>query len=83
MLTIRYFASLREAMGCDHQQLPWQPAWQTVAHIKNHLAEQPSWQAFIAMGTPILTAVNQAMVDDNHKITDGDEIAFFPPVTGG
>ena len=80
MITIRYFASLRDQLGCGQEQLPWQNQLSTVSAIKQHLAAQDNrWQTI----TTVLVAVNQQMANDNTMINDGDEVAFFPPVTGG
>ena len=73
---VRYFASLRESVGRSEDTV--EPAGAaTVAEI---------WNTATA-GAPIpdnvLAAVNLEYVDRDHPVRDGDEVAFFPPVTGG
>jgi molybdopterin synthase sulfur carrier subunit len=83
MLQLRYFASLREKLGCEGEEISWKHNLLTVGDLKKYLLENHSnWQK-IAITHTILTAINQNMADDNSSIKDGDEIAFFPPVTGG
>ncbi len=55
----------------------------TVADLKAHLANKnDQWQHVFA-NSALLTAVNHDMVNNDHSIKSGDEVAFFPPVTGG
>ena len=83
MITIKYFASLREQLNCDVEQLHWQTSVSTLFQIKALLSERNSiWLQ--ALNNPcIQIAVNQYLKHDDCSIADGDEIAFFPPVTGG
>jgi molybdopterin synthase sulfur carrier subunit len=75
-ITVRYFASLAEEIGRREDQLaPGGVA--TVAQV---------WDAATgerAMPANVLSAVNHEYVDRDHAVRDGDEVAFFPPVTGG
>ena len=78
---ILFFASLRESLG-------GQVAMQTQAVTVNDLRQ--AWMAQSeahaqALGPhrPVRVAVKQTMVGDDHALKDGDEVAFFPPVTGG
>jgi molybdopterin synthase sulfur carrier subunit len=82
-LTVKFFASLREALGPQLAlELPGGAASVTLAR-----------QALMARGEPFLSqlapsravraAVNQQLADDATPLQDGDELAFFPPVTGG
>ena len=75
-ITIKYFASLREAYGEDRQLEP-PGAGATVAEIWA-LASGGE-----ALPENVLMAVNLEYVDADHGVRDGDEVAFFPPVTGG
>jgi molybdopterin synthase sulfur carrier subunit len=76
MITIRYFASLRETLGRSTEQLEiFEP--HTVLSI---------WQLAnpdLALPENTLTAVNMDYVPHSHLVKNGDEVAFFPPVTGG
>ena len=81
--TVRYFASLREALG-EQQQLSGLPAPMTVAALRQHLAgSSPAHAEALKAGRAVRCAVNQAMVGDDAPVPEGAEVAFFPPVTGG
>ena len=75
-ISVRYFASLRESMGRADDQIAADMAstvsevWATVSHG----AEMPA---------NTLCSINMEYVDAEHSVKDGDEVAFFPPVTGG
>ena len=75
-ITVRYFASLKEHIGCGEEQLP-PGAIATVGDV---------WKAANpGMPVPdnILAAVNMEYAGFDAPVKDGDEVAFFPPVTGG
>ena len=82
MITVLYFASLREDLGIDREQVDAVPP--TVAALRQVLEarHQARWQQ-AAGGVKLLVAVNQEMAADSTVLEDGDEVAFFPPVTGG
>jgi len=83
MITIRLFARLREQLGCSALELPMPPAPATVAALGPLLAERgEQWRALLE-GEEILVAINQEMADRQSPLQSGDEVAFFPPVTGG
>ncbi len=83
MITLHYFANLRETLGTDSEELIWQQELNTVTSLKHYLSSRANqWSCFSSSST-ILTAINQKIANDNDPISDGDEIAFFPPVTGG
>lgn len=68
-------------MGTDSLALA--PEFATVEAIRQHLAAQEGrWSLALEEGK-LLAAVNQTLVSFDHPVTDGDEVAFFPPVTGG
>ena len=82
MTRILYFASLRERLGCSDETLETAPA--TVADLRAELARRGGvWQEVFAEGQRILAAVNQEMAGADQALQDGDEVGFFPPVTGG
>lgn len=82
MINVLFFAQLREQLGCDNLTIQAADNM-TVATLKSVILEaNPQWQAFFA-DRPLLSAVNQTLVDENTALTDNDEVAFFPPVTGG
>lgn len=81
MIDILFFASYREQLGCDSLQLHDYPA--TLASLREELAQRgPNWQQ-VMNDQRVLVALNQVMTRENETLNDGDEVAFFPPVTGG
>ena len=83
-ITVRYFASLREALGATESvELPAHLP-RTVASLREHLiASDAAHAAALARGRAVRCALNQDMADEDAPVADGDEVAFFPPVTGG
>lgn len=82
MSNILFFGQLKERLGCANTQLELQyPS--SVAQVKLLLQQRGElWQQLLADGR-VLSAINQTMATDDTEINSGDEIAFFPPVTGG
>jgi molybdopterin synthase sulfur carrier subunit len=82
-IKILYFASLREALGRGNENLDLPGGVNTVATLKHHLAARG--EAWVALMTTknLRAAVNQQMANADTELADGDEVAFFPPVTGG
>jgi len=85
MLTILYFASLRESLGLAREQVALPPGnTPTVEKLVESLRARPGpWTDAFAAKKPWRVAVNQQMADLATPIKAGDEVAFFPPVTGG
>ncbi len=84
MAKLLYFASLREALDKDSEQLSLPADITTVAQLKDFLATRGAqWQAAFTEDAVLLVSVNQQMAQADSAISDADEIAFFPPVTGG
>ena len=82
MVKVLFFAQLREQLQCEQLDVALQ-APSNVAELRNRLvAEHPHWANFLA-NDKLLFSVNQTLVKSIHAVNDGDEIAFFPPVTGG
>ncbi|MBS0305291.1 MAG: molybdopterin converting factor subunit 1 [Proteobacteria bacterium] len=81
-IRVRYFASLREALGADESvELP---AGSSVAVLRDALVARGGRHAeVLARGRAVRAAVAQVMADDSQPLSDGAEVAFFPPVTGG
>lgn len=84
MVTVLYFASLREALGTGREQVPLPPGTPTVQVLVDALrARQGAWSEAFAQQKPWRVAVNQQMANLATPVKPGDEVAFFPPVTGG
>ncbi|MGY6030329.1 molybdopterin synthase sulfur carrier subunit [Phytobacter sp. AG2a] len=81
MIKILFFAQVRELTGCD--QLTLESAFTSVESIRHHLAQQSDRWALALEEGKLLAAVNQTLVSFDTPVADGDEVAFFPPVTGG
>src|SRR5438132_876402 len=81
---ILYLASLREQLGKPGEDLEIPSATSTVAGLRTLLmARGGTWQAALAQGRALRVAVNQEMAQPATPVKPGDEVAFFPPVTGG
>jgi len=81
MIKILFFAQTRELVGISSLQLD--ASAMTIAELINHLSLQgDKWHYALKEKTP-LCAVNKQLVDETYVIEGNDEIAFFPPVTGG
>lgn len=84
MITILYFARLREILGTEREELALPGNVSDVAAVRRTLLGRGgAWAEALAENRRIRAAVNQAMASDGTAVRDGDEIAFFPPVTGG
>ena len=84
MVTLLYFASLRERLGCSREQVVLPSGTATVSVLVEELRNRdPRWSDAFAPGQRWRVAVNQQMADLATPVKPGDEIAFFPPVTGG
>jgi molybdopterin synthase sulfur carrier subunit len=81
-LTVRFFARLREELGTESLTLP-ASEHQTVADLLTHLASRGGAWAQLTGGQPVMMAINQSMAKPSSPVQPGDEVAFFPPVTGG
>jgi molybdopterin synthase sulfur carrier subunit len=78
---IKYFASLREALGPGGAH---QTAAATVGALREELIAQGGAHAqVLARGRPVRAALDQVMSDESQALREGCEVAFFPPVTGG
>lgn len=84
MIRILYFAHLRETLGSDGEQLRPPPAVATVADLIEHLCGRGGvWARALGPGERLMVAVNQELARPETPIRDTDEVALFPPVTGG
>lgn len=80
---VLFFAGLREALGCASERLDLPARAASVGQLHAHLvARGGAWTA-LATTKNLRIAVNQRMAAMDAPVADGDEVAFFPPVTGG
>jgi sulfur-carrier protein len=83
-VTVRFFASVKEQLGRDVEEIELPAGTGTIAALRAHLMKRGGdWQNVFAEKKLIRAAVNQEMVQPAAPIKAGDEVAFFPPVTGG
>ena len=81
-ITVRYFASIREAMGTGSEELNTDAI--TVGALREELMMRSEAAATaLAHGKAVRMALNQDMCQGDAVLKAGDEVAFFPPVTGG
>ena len=81
-VSLKYFASIREAMGIGGELR--ETTAETVGGLRDELlAASPAHAQALARGRSIRAAVNQVMSAESALLSDGCEVAFFPPVTGG
>ena len=84
MIKVLYFASIRENLNCSEEELEADKKPQSIADLKQLLAERENqWQAVFSDNKQPLSSINQVIAKDDQIINDGDEVAFFPQVTGG
>ncbi len=84
MVTVLYFARLREALGTASEQIALPASVRDLEGLRALLvARGGAWEKELAPSKPVRAAVNQAMAVGDVPVADGDEVAFFPPVTGG
>ena len=82
MITILFFAQLREQLDCEKTQLEISSPI-SISQLRDVLISgNPDWKSFLD-NEKLLFSVNKVLVKALHPVNDGDEVAFFPPVTGG
>ena len=84
MITIHYFASIRELLDQSQQQLELPDRVSTVDELIQHLiSREPEKLQLLNDSSKVLIAVDQTVVDRNHILSGSEEVAFFSPMTGG
>lgn len=82
MINLQYFARYREALGLDAEQLEWDPSLRCVDDLRKKLLGRGSqWEVLAERN--LMCARNQELCGLDEPLADGDEVAFFPTVTGG
>ncbi|MBA2672122.1 molybdopterin converting factor subunit 1 [Ramlibacter sp.] len=81
-LSVRYFASIREAVGQGSETV--ETAAETLGALRDELiARGGAHASALARGKAVRMAVDQVIADESAPLREASEIAFFPPVTGG
>jgi len=84
MVTVLFFAALRESLGTSRERVAIAGPGTTVAALVESLRQREgAWSEAFAPGKNWRVAVNQRMASLATPLQAGDEVAFFPPVTGG
>ena len=84
MITVLYFARLREALGTGSEQVALPQGVRDLDGLRALLiARGGAWATELAGNRALRAAVNQNVASGDAPVADGDEVAFFPPVTGG
>jgi molybdopterin synthase sulfur carrier subunit len=84
MITVLYFARLRESLGKSSEKIELPSNVRDLEGLRALLVSRGgAWEQELAPSKPVRAAVNQAMAIGDTELADGDEVAFFPPVTGG
>ena len=84
MIAIHYFASIRESLGRDHENMELPVDVSTIDGLISYLVKKNGgdWSRVLE-DNAVMVAINHEMTDRSAALAEGDEVAFFPPVTGG
>ena len=84
MIEVRFFGRVRETLGRSALRLEYDPGIADLDALTSALctAHGPLWAETLSEPN-LIRALNHAVVEGNADLADGDEVAFFPPVTGG
>lgn len=83
MVKVLYFARLRESLGLAEESVDVNNGLSVADLMALLAARGGQWQQEFDGCKPLRAAVNQTLVSNDARIHAGDEVAFFPPVTGG
>lgn len=83
-ITILYFARIKEVVNYSSEDVVLPEAVETIVALKSWLSGRgETWKNLFQGGGVVRAAINHELVDDMATFEEGDEVAFFPPVTGG
>lgn len=84
MIKVLFFARVKEQLDCTDMELPWSEKLADLDALQQQLCAQGGalWREVLGQEN-LVRAVNQVIVNGNVTLENGDEVAFFPPVTGG
>ncbi|QDD91254.1 MoaD/ThiS family protein [Pseudomonas oryzihabitans] len=83
MIRVQFFARYREVLGRAEEALPWAPDLATVGDLREHLVQRGGLWSEILGERGLMCARNEELCGLAEPLRDGDEVAFFPTVTGG
>jgi len=83
MVKILYFARLRDQLSCAEENFELGAQESSIAEIKQKIATRGEPWAAVMQDANLLVAVNQVIATPSVLVRPGDEVGFFPPVTGG
>lgn len=84
MINVLFFARIREQLGTAKLTVPFEKGNSTIATLIESLIEaNGDYWSEILLADNVVMAVNQEVADSQRQLVSGDEVAFFPPVTGG
>ena len=83
MIQVNYFARYRELLGSEQETLQWEPALASLRDLRERLVSRGELWAQTLGQANLMCARNQELCTLDEPLRDGDDIAFFPPVTGG
>jgi molybdopterin synthase sulfur carrier subunit len=83
-VSVRYFASVKEQLGKDAEEVELPSGVSTIGGVRAHLKSRGgAYEEVFADKRLVRSALNLEMVKPTEAVKAGDEVAFFPPVTGG
>ncbi|QOL48879.1 molybdopterin converting factor subunit 1 [Massilia litorea] len=83
-IELRFFASVREALGLASERIELPPGVTTVGAVRAHLVERGGvWAQALGQDRALRMAFEHVMCGPETEVREGGEVAFFPPVTGG
>ena len=84
MLKVLFFARVKEELGCSGLDIAWRQSVASLDALQAQLCRDGGrrWEEVLGQSN-MIRAVNQVVVSEDIALGDGDEVAFFPPVTGG
>lgn len=84
MITVKYFARLGEALKSKEESIQLEGQCDTIANLLDLLRSRGEpWASELSTQNKVLMALNHEMCDEWAELKAGDEVGFFPPVTGG
>ena len=84
MINVLYFASLKESVGTAAETIELEAGISDIQSLRRWISQRGEpWASSLGEQRRLMASVNQEMARPETTVEDGDEVAFFPPVTGG